>query len=60
MNNLTASQKSRVFQAIADCERFIDKEARRDSALRPADMQKHLDYCVAHKAKLIEMVGSAA
>lgn len=37
---------------INDCQRFIDREGPRDAALRPAKTQQHLDYCIAHKAKL--------
>jgi hypothetical protein len=52
----TTSQTSRIIQAIAECQRFIDKEEPRIASLRPADVQKHLDFCKAHMVKLAGML----
>lgn len=49
-------QINKIKSAIADCERFIAKEEPREAALRPADAQKHLDFCKAHKVKLENML----
>lgn len=57
---LTAYHISKIKNAIADCDRFIAKEEPRDASLRPADMQQHLDFCKAHKAKLQNMLSSGA
>jgi len=56
MNN---DRQRRVLEAIADCDRFIAKEGPRAANLRPADMQNHLDFCRAHRAKLINMLTEA-
>jgi len=52
-------QINKIKSAIADCERFIAKEDPRNVALRPADAQKHLDFCKSHKAKLQAMLDAA-
>lgn len=44
---------------ISDCQRFIDKEAGRDASLRPAKVQQHLDFCIAHKAALQAAIAKA-
>lgn len=49
----------RVLQAIAECDRFIEKETPRNAALRPADIAAHLEFCKAHKAKLVAMIAAA-
>ena len=48
----TEAAKRRVMDGIADCDRFIAKEEGRSADLRPANVQQHLDFCIAHKAKL--------
>jgi|GEM_PF-3617654 len=45
-----------IQNAIADCDRYIAKEGARAADLRPASAQQHLDYCVAHRAKLAAML----
>lgn len=47
----------RILQAIAECDAFIAKESARSADLRPADIQQHLDFCIAHRAKLVAMLG---
>ena len=54
---MTESQTARIWQAIAECDAFIAKEAERPAATRPVDMQKHLDFCISHKARLLAMIG---
>lgn len=49
-------QRRRVIEAIAECDRYIDREDKRNPILRPVDVQKHLDFCKAHKAKLQGML----
>lgn len=53
---MTNNQKARILAAIADCDLFIDKESPRNQATRPTDMQKYLDFCIAHKARLVKML----
>ncbi|KVQ85549.1 hypothetical protein KTE60_22460 [Burkholderia multivorans] len=55
---LTAYRISKIKSAIADCDRFIAKEDPRDASTRPADVQQHLDFCKAHKAKLQNMLAA--
>ncbi len=52
-------QINKIKSAIVECERFIAKEESRDASLRPADAQKHLDFCKSHKAKLQAMLDAA-
>ncbi|NBU79822.1 MAG: hypothetical protein EBS50_12260 [Sphingomonadaceae bacterium] len=56
---MTKEQSRRVLEAIADCDRYIAKESPRDESLRPADVQKILQQTIAHREKLIEMLGAA-
>jgi hypothetical protein len=46
----------KIMQAIAECDRFINLEGRRSDDLRPASVQKTLDFYKAHKAKLQGML----
>lgn len=54
---MSNDQIIRVKQAIAECDAFITKESQRPAYTRPADMQKHLDFCIAHKSRLLKMIG---
>jgi hypothetical protein len=54
--DMTDNQINKIRQAIAECDRFIASEERRDTALRPADVQKHLDFCKTHRVKLLGML----
>jgi hypothetical protein len=53
---MTPLRKSQITSAIADCNRFIAKEEPRTAHLRPADMQHHLEFCYAHRIKLLAML----
>lgn len=53
---MSNEHKRRILEAIAECDAFIAKESPRNASLRPADMQQHLDFCIAHKQKLIDML----
>jgi hypothetical protein len=57
---LTSQQRSSIIDAIAQCDRFIAKEEPRIASLRPAAMQQHLDYCKAHRVKLLAMLEEVA
>lgn len=46
----------KIIEAIAECNRFIDKEEPRNPSLRPADVQQHLEFCKAHRVKLAGML----
>lgn len=50
----------RCLSAIADCERFINKEDGRDASLRPAAVQKTLDHYKAHRLNLIAAISELA
>ena len=56
---MTADQIRRIEQAIAECDRFINKEEKRDATLRPADVQNTLDFYKSHKIKLQNMLKDA-
>lgn len=53
---MTEGQRRRTQQALAETQRFIDRESARPADTRPADMKQHLEFCIKHKAKLIEML----
>lgn len=53
------SNRSKITQAIADCNRYIALEGARSADLRPADIQKLLDWYIAHRAKLLLMLEAA-
>jgi hypothetical protein len=50
---LSPRYRKRTIDALAETQRFIDKESARRADLRPASVQKLLDGYIAHKAKLI-------
>jgi len=58
MQTLTKDQERRVIEAIAKCDRFIEKEEKRSADLRPADVAQHLEFCKQHKVKLIAMLAA--
>lgn len=43
----------RILQAISECDAFIDRESPRRADLRPAEVQRTLDFYIAHKQALI-------
>jgi hypothetical protein len=53
---MSQDETRRVIEAIAECDKFIAKEQPRNAALRPAEVQQHLDFCIAHRAKLVGML----
>lgn len=53
---MTPANVDKVKSAIADCDRYINKEDGRRADLRPADVQKRLDGYKAHRAELLAML----
>jgi len=49
-------KQKRIWKAIEETNRFIDREQARSPKFRPADMQQHLDFCIAHREKLYKML----
>jgi len=47
---------NKITQAIAECNRYIALEGARSPDLRPADIQKLLDWYIAHRNKLLTML----
>lgn len=56
---LTKDEERRVIEAIADCDRYIAKESPRNPDTRPTEAAQHLEFCIAHKAKLIGMLAQS-
>jgi hypothetical protein len=54
---MTTSQRRRIEDALAETQRFIDKESARNPKLRPVDVQKTLDFYIGHATKLRAMLG---
>ena len=57
---MTAYEIESIRSAIADCDRFINKESARIPELRPASVASLLDWYIAHRAKLAAMLQAAA
>ena len=55
---MTNETRRKVTEAIADCNRYITLEDSRAADLRPADIQKLLDWYIAHRAKLLTMLAA--
>lgn len=53
---MTPYQISSIRSAIADCNRFIDRESARRADLRPADVAELLAWYIGHRAKLAAML----
>lgn len=53
---MTAQQKISTLAAIQDCNRYIAKEAGRNSELRPIDVQNRLNWYYSHREKLLSML----
>lgn len=54
---MNAQEKAnRIKSAIADCDRYINREERLSADLRPVDVQKRLDWYKEHRAKLVGML----
>lgn len=56
--NLTSDKISRIKQAIAECNKFIAIECGRNPNLRPASIQKTLDFYISHREKLAKMIAA--
>lgn len=56
---MSQDQTRRILEAIAECEKFIAKEEARRADIRPADVQQHLEFCIAHRVKLAAMIEAA-
>lgn len=56
---LTQEHIRRIKSVIAECDRFIAIEGPRRPDLRPADIQQHLDFCIAHRANMKALIGEA-
>lgn len=54
---MSQTQIDRIRSAINDCNAYIAKESARSAELRPADVARLLEWYVAHRAKLIAMLG---
>jgi hypothetical protein len=50
------ANRNKITQAIAECNRYIALEGSRSADLRPADIQKLLEWYIAHRAKLLSML----
>ena len=53
---MTAETRRKIIESIEETQRFITKEEKRNSDLRPAAVQKTLDFYKAHKIKLNGML----
>jgi hypothetical protein len=49
---MTESQKSRIVQAIKECDSFIAKEEPRNSGVRPDEITKLLAFYYSHREML--------
>ena len=54
-NDMTADQKRRVFEAIADCDKQIAREMAHREDLRDMAL---IEFCTAHRAKLVQMLNA--
>jgi hypothetical protein len=55
-SKLTSEGRKRIASAIAECDRYIAKEAPRADDIRPAMAAQHLTYCSVHRAALRAML----
>jgi hypothetical protein len=53
------TSRNKITEAIADCNRYISLESSRSADLRPADIQKLLEWYIAHRANLLSMLEAA-
>lgn len=52
----TQFESKRIAKAIAECDRYIQKEEKRAADIRPESAEKMLAFYKAHKAKLQGML----
>lgn len=57
---MTSQERRSVTEAIAQCNRYIALEGSRSADLRPAEIQKRLEWYIAHRAKLLSMLAVEA
>ena len=53
---MTNTQRERIQQCIAECDRFIAKERARADDLRPRPVQEMLEFQIEHRIKLQAML----
>lgn len=49
---MTNEYRNRIQSAIKECDRYIAMEGPRAADLRPAEVQKRLEFYISHRAKL--------
>jgi hypothetical protein len=54
------TNRNKIMQAIAECNHYIALEGARSADLRPASIQKLLEWYVAHRARLLAMLSERA
>lgn len=54
-----AYSAEKIKSALADTEKYIEKESKRDSSLRPKDVQDRLNWYMSHRDKLRSMLKNA-
>ena len=50
---LTNEQRRKIIEAIADCNRFIEREEKRDASLRPTNVSATLSRYKAHITRMV-------
>lgn len=58
-SKMNTHYQNRAKQAIAECDRFIAKEEKRNPATRPADVQKYLEFCKTRRAEMASLLLAA-
>lgn len=56
---MTTETRRRILESIAECDRFIAKESPRSADLRPADVAQRLEFSLAHRQKLIDLLAAS-
>lgn len=57
---MTPEQHRRIVESIQECDRYIEREERRDARLRPLEVAERLDWYRSHRAKLCAMRSGAS
>ena len=53
---MSAYRDHKILDAIADCDRYIEREEPRDPEWRPPEIAKLLEWTIVHRQKLILML----
>lgn len=53
---MTSTNRNKIIQAIAECDRYIALESKRSEDLRPIKIKQLLDWYIAHRVKLLSML----